>query len=106
MFSVGFSATVTISLPPEMNTITVNKTHFVHCVASYEPQLDVTYYWYHSGRLIDFEIIYRLGENRYEIWRNPHYKRVSSHDSFFLFFKKTTCKITGFPPIREIMEMR
>ncbi len=68
---------MTISLPPEQNTITVNRTHFVHCVASYQPQLDVTYTWYHSERLIDFEIIYRLGENRYEIWRDPHYKRVS-----------------------------
>lgn len=71
-----FAATVTISLPPEPNTITVNKTHFVHCVASYQHQLDVTYHWYHSEMLIDFEIIYRLGENKYEIWRNPHYKRV------------------------------
>ena len=68
---------VTISLPPLTPTnIVVNKTNFLHCVSSYNPQLDVTYVWYHGDQLIEFEKVYRLGENRFQLWKDPHYKRV------------------------------
>jgi len=45
-------------------------------MASYNPQIDVTYVWYDGNRLVEFEKTFRLGENRYEIWTNPNYMRV------------------------------
>ena len=72
-----FTAEVTISERPKNTYIQVNKTGFLHCVASYNPQLDVTYTWWHGDILVEFEKVFRLGENRYEVWHNPHYIRVS-----------------------------
>ena len=54
----------------------MNSSTFLHCVASYSPEQDVTYVWYHSDILVEFERVYRLGENKFQIWYNPHYKRV------------------------------
>lgn len=54
----------------------VNSSTFMQCMASYNHQIDVTYVWYHGNVLVEFERVYRLGENRYEVWINPHYKRV------------------------------
>lgn len=71
-----FTEQVTISLPPVTTNIVVNKTGFLHCVASFDPKLDLTYTWYQGDMWVEFEKVFRLGENRYQIWRNPHYFRV------------------------------
>ncbi len=57
-------------------SVKLNRTTFVHCMASYNPLLDVTYVWYDGDRVVEFEKIFRLGENRYQLWQNPHYMRV------------------------------
>ena len=69
-------ATTSISQGPFDTVIQVNRTAFLHCVASYDPKLDVTYVWYHGNYLIEFEKVFRLGENRYEVWYHPHFRRV------------------------------
>ncbi len=77
-YSVWFiPATTTITQAPLDTNINVNASSFLHCVASYNPELDVTYVWYHGDMLVEFERVYRLGENKFLIWYNPHYKRVS-----------------------------
>lgn len=81
---VFVSATVTFMQKPLPATIPVNHTQFLHCYASYDPKLDVTYAWYQGEMFIEFERIYRLGENRYQIWYNPHFKRVS--DTYSRYF--------------------
>ena len=69
-------ATTTITYPPQTDAIEVNHTRFLHCVASYDPRLHVTYVWYENDVVIDFELVFRLGEDKYEMWYNPHFKRV------------------------------
>lgn len=71
--------TTTITQPPEDLVIEVNRTRFFHCIASYDPRLDVTYVWYENNVQIDFELVFRLGEDKYEMWYNPHFKRVRPH---------------------------
>ena len=75
--SIVFADETTITLPPRDDTIYVNRSHFLQCYASYNPQLDLTYVWYQNDLLIDFELVFRLGENKYEMWYNPNYRRVS-----------------------------
>lgn len=69
-------ATTTISYAPRDTNIRVNGTNILPCMASYDPQMDVTYVWYMGDMLVEFERIDRLGENRFEVWWNPHFKRV------------------------------
>ena len=68
--------TTTITQEPFDTTIEVNHTRFLHCIASYDSRLDVTYVWYENKVMIDFELVFRLGEDKYEMWYNPHFKRV------------------------------
>lgn len=67
----------TLARPPDATSIRVNRTRFLHCMASYDEILDVTYTWHQNGQLIEFEKVLRLGENNYQIWRHPYFFRVS-----------------------------
>lgn len=61
---------------PMAQVVELNKTTFMSCQASHNPQMDVTYVWYQGDMMIIFVKVFRLGENRYEIWNDPHFKAV------------------------------
>lgn len=67
--------TTTISQPPIDTNVMINSSTLMQCMASYDHRIDVTYVWHHGNVLVEFERVFRLGENRYEVWLNPHYKR-------------------------------
>ena len=75
--NIPFLDTVAIVEPPRDEVIEVNHTKFLHCIASYDPLVDVTYVWYENDVIIDFELVFRLGEEEYYVWYNPHFKLVS-----------------------------
>ena len=74
----ALTESTTLSQRPWDTNVYVNHSAFIHCYASYNPTLDVTYTWYQGNMMIEFERIFRLDETRYEVWINPHFKRVSA----------------------------
>ena len=73
---------------PMAQVVELNKTTFMGCQASHNPQMDVTYVWYQGDMMIIFIKVFRLGENRYEVWHDPHFKAVRIFFNVFIIYKQ------------------
>ena len=59
---------------PEDTTVSVNKTAFLHCEASYDRKLDLTYNWIHNGRPVIFER-FETYSDQIIVVPDPHFAR-------------------------------
>ncbi len=66
-----------MSYAPRDETVLVNRTTFLPCEVSFNPQLDLTYTWYQNDFLIEFEKVRTIGMNVY-IEKDPYFHRVST----------------------------
>lgn len=55
MFAINFTEATRITLAPLNVDVTVGENATMQCIASHDPQLDLTFIWSLNGFVIDFE---------------------------------------------------